>query len=481
MSLGQGVVRRMLSVGATQVLEMVLQLLLPVLLVRVLSPDDFGIYRLVWLVVMTVSLTVPMGMLESLFYFLPRATQQDRLGFIRQTELYLVLSSALAMGALLLARAWLPDSVQQACELGLWLVALASFWLWGSLLDQLPTIEERIRWQTLSSIAMSLLRAAVAVAVAWIWRDVYYLIAALVVVSALKVVLLQVYIWQFHRHQPWTLSRKQAVTQFRYALPVGASGMLFGFRRQAEQWIVAALFTPVQFAAFSVAAILSPLLFMARRSVTYVVLPSLSKRQAQGDMGHVLEVNGKVNLALASVLFPVFAYAFVFADEIITLIYTDAFVAAGDVMRVMILGFMLQVIDLQSLVLLLRESNFSTRLNAGLLVLCVPFSWAGAVLGGLPGAAAGGVIGVLAERLFLASRLSRTLNLPLAHLQPWGSILVQALWCFAVALASGYLVRQAFGFAGVQALWVGATVCTLFLAPPLVWKYVQEQRSQRAA
>jgi O-antigen/teichoic acid export membrane protein len=277
-----------------------------------------------------------------------------------------------------------------------------------------------------------------------------------------------------------SLSRQQAMTQFRYALPVGASGMLFGFRRQAEQWIVAALFTPVQFAAFSVASILSPLLFMARRSVSYVILPSLSKRHAEGDMNHVLEVNNKVNLALASVLFPVFAYAFVYADEIITLIYTGAFVAAGDVMRVMILGWMLQVIDLQSLVLLLRESNFSTRLNAGLLVLCVPFSWAGAVFGGLPGAAAGGVMGVLAERLFLASRLSRTLNLPLVRLQPWRPILLQALWCFAAAAASGLFVRQWLGFSGAHALAAGGTVCVLVLAPPLVWRYFKELRPHRA-
>ena len=449
----------MLSVGAAQALELGLQMLLPILLVRILSPDDFGVYRLAWLLVMTVALTVPMGSIESLFFFLPPAATSDRLAYVRQTELYLVLASTGAMLLVVALRGHLPAGVARAAELGPWIIALTTFWVWGTLLDQLPTIEERIRWQTLSSIALSVVRAALSLAVAWYWRDVKALVIALAAVSALKVILLQFYIWKFHRGSAARIERSRIRQQARYAIPTGVNGLLFGLRRQVEQWIVAALFTPVQFAAFSIAAVLAPLLFIARRSVSYVLLPSMSKSHAAGDVTAVLAVNHRVNVTLALVLFPIFAFAFVFADVLISLVYTPAFVAAGDVMRVMIVGWALQVIDMQSLVLLLRASGYAARVNALLLLISIPVSWLGAKFGGLPGAAAGGVAAMFLERALLIRRLSRTVELPARRFQPWADLLQFAVMGAAAAALAWVGAWVLLGLRGALALAAGALIC----------------------
>ena len=459
MALTPGLLRRMLSVGAAQAIELGLQMLLPILLVRILSPDDFGIYRLVWLVVMTVAISVPMGMVESLFYFLPRTDAPGRLAYVRQTELYLVLASAGAIALLVVLRGELPPGVARAAELGPWLIALTTFWVWGSLLDQLPTIEERIRWQTLASIVLSVVRAAVSLAVAWHWRDVKALVIALAAVSAFKVLLLQMYLWKFHQSSEASIEGARLKRQLRYAFPVGFNGLLFGLRRQVEQWIVAALFTPVQFAAFSIAGVLAPLLFIARRSVSYVVLPSMSKSHAAGDVAAVLSVNHRVNVTLAMALFPIFAFAFAFADVLISLVYTPAFVAAGDVMRVMIFGWALQVIDLQSLVLLLRASGYAARINTVLLLMSIPVSWAGAHLGGLPGAAAGGVVALLLERSMLIRHLAGRVDLPARRFQPWGELLQFAGWAVGAAGLGWYGAVVMSSLRGILALLAGGLIC----------------------
>jgi O-antigen/teichoic acid export membrane protein len=458
MALTTGTSRRMLSVGASHAIELGLQMLLPILLVRILSPDDFGIYRLVWLLVMTVALTVPMGMIESLFYFLPRADAPGRLSYVRQTELYLVLASASAIALVVLARGYLPAGVARAADLGPWLIALATFWVWGTLLDTLPTIEERIRWQTLSSIVLSAVRAAVSLAAAWYWRDVKALVIALAAVSVLKVLILQIYIWRFHQGSAAKIERVRLKQQARYAMPLGVSGLLFSLRRQAEQWIVAALFTPAQFAAFSIAGVLVPLLFIARRSVSYVLLPSMSKIHAAGDLPGVLSINHRVNATLAMVLFPIFAFAFAFADVLISLVYTSAFVAAGDVMRVLIIGWCLQVVDMQSLILLLRASGYAVRVNAALLLISIPISWLGAHFGGLPGAAAGGVVALFVERAMLVRHLARRVKLPASRFQPWLELL-QFAGIAASAATLGYGVTSWLELKGGFALLVGGLIC----------------------
>ncbi len=465
-----GFARRMLSVGAAQAIELGLQMLLPILLVRILSPDDFGVYRLVWLLVMTVALTVPMGAIESLFFLLPPTTATGRLAYVRQTELYLVLASAGTMLLVVALRSHLPPGVARAADLGPWIIALATFWVWGTLLDQLPTIEERIRWQTVSSIVLSVIRAAASLAVAWYWRDVKALVIALAAVSAIKVVLLQIYIWRFHRGSPAWVEGTRFKRQARYAIPLGVNGLLFGARRQVEQWIVAALFTPVQFAAFSIAGVLAPLLFIARRSVSYVVLPSMSKSHAAGDVAGVLAVNHRVNLTLAMVLFPIFAFAFAFADVLISLVYTPAFVAAGNVMRVMIAGWALQVIDMQSLVLLLGASGYAARVNAVLLLISIPCSWLGAHLGGLPGAAAGGVVAMFLERAMLIRRLARDVDLTARQFQPWGELLWFAGLGAGAAALAWYSVTLILVWSGFPAVLAGALICGgAYAATVLLW------------
>ena len=63
--------------------------LLPVVLVRVLAPEVFGQYRLLWLAIITVVTLVPMNMSQVLNYFLPRADATGKRLHVHMTMLYL--------------------------------------------------------------------------------------------------------------------------------------------------------------------------------------------------------------------------------------------------------------------------------------------------------------------------------------------------------------------------------------------------------
>ena len=96
------VARKMAGIGITQIVEFGLQLLTPVVLVRLLDADVFASYRWLLLLVGTMAAIAPLGMIISLFYFLPRVEAKAKLQFILQAAAHLFL-----MACLLICGAWM--------------------------------------------------------------------------------------------------------------------------------------------------------------------------------------------------------------------------------------------------------------------------------------------------------------------------------------------------------------------------------------
>jgi len=95
--------------------------------------------------------------------------------------------------------------------------------------------------------------------------------------------------------------------------------------------------------------------------VLQAFLPSISRLEAAGDIRGMLELNSRGSVLVATLVYPLLAFAFVFSAEIVTIIYTPAYVAAAPVMRIYILGLVALVVELATVMLLLRQGAFSMR------------------------------------------------------------------------------------------------------------------------
>lgn len=454
--------RRALTLGSANSFDYATQFLLPIVLVRSLSGEDFGLYRLLWLTVMTVMSVAPLTMPQSLYFFLPRSDPPTRRLYIHQTTLYLLVVGVLGGW---LVSSWNPLHPAAIDSLGRfgWLVpGLVLFWVTGSLLDILPTIEERVVWQTTVTISLTTLRTLTLGTAAWLTKDLSLLIGLLLALAGVKLLLLLRYISKAHGLAgPWFIWANFR-RQFGHAAPFGVSSGLFALRSQADQWVVASLFAAQSFAVFSIAAVLGPVVNLFRLSVNHAFLPSMSRLQASGDLTGMLELNSRANLLVGRMVFPLLAFAFVFAEEMITLVYTANYIGAATVMRVYTLSLSVMVVELFSITLLLKEGVFAMRLNVLLLVLSVPLSWLGASHFGLPGAAAGSVAVLYIDRLATLHRISRRVGLPLRQLQDWRTLgLLIVFSGLAGALAWGVTGRYLASAGPIIRMAVGGIILAL--------------------
>ncbi|CAG4882894.1 conserved membrane protein of unknown function [Georgfuchsia toluolica] len=435
--------RRALLIGAANAFDLAMHFLLPVVLVRFLAPEAFGQYRLLWLAIMTVAMLVPLNMPHVLNFFLPRADAATKRLHVHMTLLYLLCAGLLGSLAIGPWNPLLPSNMHSLTEYGALLPVLVVLSTVTLLLDMLPMIEERVNWQAGMTIALTLLRTLALGGAAWLTGDLRMVLWLLLALMLLKFLLLLVYVAKCHGLAgPW-FKRPVFLDQFRHAVPLGLSAAIYSLRGQADQWIAASLFALGNFAAFSIAGVLGPMVTLFRLSISPIFLPSMSRLQSTGDLAGMVELNNKANVMVATLVYPLLVFSFVFAEEIITLIYTQAYVAAAPVMRIYAISLVVFVVELSSIMLLLREGVFSMRLNLALLLFSVAVSWIGAQQFGLAGAALGSTAALYADRFRTLRRIASTTGIPLRHLQDWQILgrllLISALaGTLAWAITGGY-------------------------------------------
>ncbi len=429
--------RRALSLGTANAIDFALQFLLPMVLTRTLDSHEFGEYRLLWLAVATLMVLAPMNMGQSLYYFLPRSDRATQRLYINQTMLFLAAAGVVSAMAVSAWNPLLPGALHALLEgQGPVIPAFVMLWIFASLLDVLPTAEERVGWQAKVVVGLSAARAIGLSAAALVTGELHAVLLTLLAFTFLKAGILLTYVTRHHGLAGPAGSREALATQVKHAAPFAASGALHGLRMQSDQWIAAALFTVTQFASFSVATVMAPIVQIFRQSVNHVFLPAMSRLQSSGDVAQMLALNSRANCMVALLVFPLLAFAFVFADAVVTLVYTSTYVEGVPVLRLYIVGLVAFVVEVVSILFVLQQGPFAARVNLVVLLFAVPLSWFGATQFGLVGAALGTVTAVYVERIISLRRIASLTGTRVAKLQDWASLagmLAAAMLAGAVA------------------------------------------------
>jgi O-antigen/teichoic acid export membrane protein len=159
----------------------------------------------------------------------------------------------------------------------------------------------------------------------------------------------------------------------------------------------------------------------------------------------MLALNNRANMIVAAVSFPLVAFAFVFAEPLIGAVYTTAYADAVPVMRFYCLANVVFVVELHSILLVFRQGPFAVRVNFMALALSVPCSLAGALFFGLPGAAAGSVAAIYAERAMTLVRVSSLTGVAVHRLQEWGAMAAVLAAAIGSAAVAGEVVQRVGG------------------------------------
>lgn len=414
----------LLSVTVLRMTDMALQFLTPLLLVRLLSQNDFGDYRIFWLIVNTVMFIAPLGMPRSLFHFLPKIGLLARTGFAYVINAAIV---SVATTVLLILPVWafaeyLPGAAGPfMAQHGFVVVCFTVVWSFASLWENLPnSIEDHSR-QAVFSVILTVLRVGAVVGLAANSGDLALIFWGVFTVGIIQVALVAIYIdrkfgWDTARNS-WDLFS----AQFSYAAPYGLAASASSLRRNVDQWIVVGRFSSVQFAALSLASTLLMPFEVLRTTANNMLLPRLSRANARGV---------KRSLVLYRRVAPAYVALFSFAAgaclvtgaELSAVIFGSGYALSGIVLSFYLFQMAVQTLGCSPVFSLMGKGNIALAIAALQIGLSIIGTLIGILNFGLIGAVGGPLLSTIIGDSIMLILLAHFAGVKVSSMHRWKSI-----------------------------------------------------------
>lgn len=424
-----------LFMTGVRVLRAILTIGIPIVLVRVLPQETFGVYKQVGLISTAVLALLSLSLPASLFYFVPRLPARSQV-FVVQTAAVFVVTSAVgglvvAFNDAMLARFFGPNLAEYSVWLGI-IIGLSV----TSMLDALMVVDRRVKLAAVSSASLDAAHGLLIVGTAIITRDLHAILAVVSISLILRVIVLLVYIrWRGTVHPPsnwnWSLAE-----QFQYALPYYVASLIAMSRDQLHAFFVAANYSAAEYAIYAIGTIQLPLVGHMMQSVGETIVLENSKNYAERNLSEMRRVWHRATYIVAMVVLPLFFVLEFFADDIITVVFGTAYADSASVWRVFVI--MLPMAMFLGATMLRATGDLKRMIIADLISLAITVTALVALVDmlGILAAVWSIVLGHAALSCVVIGRVMHRLELRLSEYLQWrkiSAVAIVALLCVTVA------------------------------------------------
>ena len=438
--IARGIARNSVILTVASTLEFAMQLLVPIILVRHLSPAIFAEYRLIWLLAATLLAFVPAFMPQALLYFLPRVSDDEKTRCIINVVLYLGIAGMASAVLVSPLNPLISGTVRQlSIESNFLVPVFLALWIIVSLNNTLPIAEGRIFWQANSDVILSLLRTGMLCFSAIFFGTFISIVLVLLIDACARIFVLALYIFTRAAQPKISFCFRQGLRQLRYSLPFAISNSLFLFRSQIDQWAVAFTAGASALAVFSIGSVLNPLASLVRQPLYNSTAPRLSASFVQCDLPAARAlITGGVSYTVL-ILVPVVGGFFLVSRELVELVYTSQYLDALPIMRIDLIGIGISSASMSYALPSINKGLFAVKNNAICLVLSAILSITFCMRFGPVGAAIGSVVTLLLSEIWSMKVIAVTLETTIFRLLPISMI----AWVVAATAVCFYVASTA--------------------------------------
>jgi len=344
-------------------LALALGIAVPMVLVRVFTKAEYGVYRQLLLVFTTLLPVGQMGVTQGLYYFLPREPDK-RSALITQTALFVLVAGFLVLTFLLLFRNSIarimnsPEMVQYFDLLSLFIF----FMIISSFLESLMVAEGKAHFASLVRVSSALLRSIAVVLTAVFTRSILGVLTALLCFSLARCLFQTFYLVRHYSISLKNIDLPFWRRQFKYSIPVGLANLAWLFQTKLHSFFVSALFTPATFAVYSVGTYNLPFIGLITTSVSNVVTPELAVAQKHEDWNRILSIWNNAVRKMNLFFFPTFMFFLLMSQEFIIVLFGPKYVDSVPIFQISLLGLLIASINTGSVLNAYAETTYQFRI-----------------------------------------------------------------------------------------------------------------------
>lgn len=394
-----------------------LLILSPIILVRVLDPHGFGQYREFMAYAMLLAGLATFAAPTSLLYFIPHQPSQTRYYVSNTNWMVLATSSTICLFIWLFREQLLANiSADFLLQLALYVFLFVnldfveSYWL----------ARKQANNVFYYSTSRTAIRLTVVIATAAMTKSVSAVLNALVIVEIARVLVVLV-IMQRSQLLSFAVSPKILKQQLAFVLPLGLASSLHMLNIYVGQIAISAKLGVVALAIYAIGNYQVPILDIVRSAISDAIFPDMVREAAQDDADR-LRLWKRGNIAYSFLIAPFFVALMWYADVLIPLVFTDEYVAAIPIFRILLLVMIIQCFELSSPLRAANRNRLLLGSNVLLLgtnVICILLFFRFLPDIAIFGPAAGLVLGYLVQLTFLGWSVTRVYAIRVSQLLKW--------------------------------------------------------------
>jgi O-antigen/teichoic acid export membrane protein len=426
-----------------RLLNQALALLSPLLLVRLLEIAEYGRYRQFMATAMFITSLAGFALSANLNYLIARSPERESIDVTNTCVLMLGVSVVSALIVIAL-RQWLvpPEIADSWLLLAVYvflflnLEVLVSYWLAHGQSVQVMGY----------TLAVTVWRLVTLLGATWWLRDVEVIFVTLICAEALK----NLWIYLYLRRRGLLVfrwDRPAMAEQVRLVTPLGAGSVLFKLNDFGKV-VVANQMGAVPLAIYTTAAYQVPLVNIVQGALADVIFPDMVRR-SKHDSRQGLLLWKRAQVLIFAVICPCWALMTYWAEPLVRLLFTDAYVAAVPYFQVFLVLMLRHCFQFSTPLRSVEDNKsfahanvVSLLVNAALIVALMPRY-------GLWGPTLGLVAGQILSSIYLGVRTLKRFQLPLAELCQWSklglALLASLAGVAALHVAMHYLPATAAG------------------------------------
>jgi len=391
---------------------------LPILLARKLSPNAYGLYKQVFLVVNTALNVVSLGFGMNVYYFLPR--ERARRGPVVFNTVLFLLATGLTAALLIILWPGVLSLVSKEPEIHRYAPLIGAtilLWLPSTLVEIVPIANQELKLSMTVSIATQIVRTGLFLTAAIVWGTVNSLIWAAILYGALVVGVFLYYLELrfagFWRRIDFGLLAEQ----LSYATPLGLMGMVWYFQSDLHNYFVSNQYGSAVFAVYSIGCFQLPMVQLLSEATSSVLISQMAALQRDNQTEQILYLALRSMRKLAAILFPIYAFLMVTGQNFIVFLFSERYAASWPIFRINLTLLPLGVFMFDPIMRAYAEHRYTLlRLKLIFFVILLAALWWATPRYGMIGAITSVIVVGVADRAVQAWIFARVLHLGRGHL-----------------------------------------------------------------
>ena len=411
----------------------VFQFLIPAIIVRLISKEDFGVFRQFSLLAGTFESLLAFGFVSSLYYFYPISDKTGKEKVIQQTQLFFFISLLIftiifyLFGNKILIKLNFPEFMDVKFLIIIYLV----FTMLSSIVSNIFTLEKNTFLNKIYPPIEKVVRFFIFLITILLIPGFLGPILALVFFGAARFLFVTKHIFPYIKN--WhALDMELLKKQFMYSLPFGLALVLNLVSTTFDKYFINQYITPSEFGVYSIAFLSIPILSQFFASVHNVVVPQISVFMNENKKNEATRLWQKTVDKTSSITIPAVILFWILAKEIITVLYTKEYIEAANYYRIFVPMFFVSMFSHE---IILRASNRTRYIFISNVIGTIITVITGIVLipkFGLYGAIITALVGTITPMIISLNIERKIMNLRLYNFVNWHKIGLNFLICLSI-------------------------------------------------